>query len=203
MNPRKRLQRILCAALLLLALGGLWWWSRERPERRKPVVLRDATFSGGLSLPGRVENLRGTALFNLGSELELRLGQLGGEAPGGVASFFVLLDPSDPRYGVLVRAAGNLSPGVLQRQPSRPVSLSGPVRTLEAPHLASHFQEAYGLQLARDPQGRLLWIDQEGAFQLENPREGTAEAVDPAMRIDFDRLDEEMEVQLQMEETRR
>ncbi|HXE73713.1 MAG TPA: hypothetical protein VNO81_13710 [Candidatus Nitrosotenuis sp.] len=154
----------LAVLALLLAAGCA---SRPAPTPLPPLV--NVSYQGQ-ALPERVENLSGTALYAVASDLESQLLNLGARAPAGARAFFILLNPKDPQQGVLVRAAERLPDEVrLGEQNSKIVSVTGRVRTLEAPGLAAYIQEKHGISLARDAEGRPQWIDNQAPLDLQAP----------------------------------
>ncbi|MEW6284207.1 MAG: hypothetical protein AB1758_36675 [Candidatus Eremiobacterota bacterium] len=117
--------------------------------------LNNVQFQGTERMPARVDNLKGTALLGIEAEMSK-------VDPQG--SYFVLLSPTDPQKGVLVRT--NLPPDKLKALESTRLNVSGPVRALEHPELVAHFQETYSLTLTSTPDGKPQVIELEGKLEL-------------------------------------
>lgn len=161
-------------ALALLALLALV--ACGRAEEAPKQTLKDAPYQASTALPDRVENLSGTAFFNVSEELATRLGAAGEKAPGGIDSFFVLLNSKNPTEGVLVRAGSSIPKGLIQQQDSRKLAVTGDVKRLEDPSVLTHVQERFEVSLARDAQGFPLWIDNEARLDLSDSAAATPAA---------------------------
>lgn len=108
------------------------------------------------TLPDQVESLSGTALLSPARDLAARIDAGDGQGEG----FFLLLSPTAPDKGVIVRAGPKLTPEQLENLQSSVVKVSGPVKTLEDPELAGWFQERFDVTVAsRD--GKVQWIDNQ------------------------------------------
>ena len=154
----------LLALALLVACGG-------RSAPRAPRVIQNTQYQASQPLADRYENLEGTALFDVSGDAAQVLGRAADQAPGGVNTFFVLLNPKNPTEGILVRAGDHQQVGLLENQPSRKLTVTGKVEVHKDPSVLSHFQERFGISLARDEKGNPVWIDNELSLGLDpNPQ---------------------------------
>lgn len=170
---RPRLLSISAALLALTTLAACGGRSAQQPAQ----VVKNATYQASQPLADRYENLEGTALFDVSSEVATRLGAAADKAPGSIDSFFILLNPKAPTEGILVRAGSQVEKGLIQKQPSRKVAVTGNVKVLEETTILSHFQERFGISLARNGQGNPVWIDNEAPLELDPQANGSPGAV--------------------------
>jgi hypothetical protein len=105
------------------------------------------------SLPDQVDHLAGTPLLSVAMDINREIKQ---PLPDEGASFFVLLSSTQPDHGVLVEVK-NTKPADLQSRSSQPIEVSGPVKTLDDPHLKDYCASKLSLILStRD--GHLEYI---------------------------------------------
>ncbi len=162
--PSTRLMWVLSAALLLqmaLACGN-------REPEPPPLVVQGTRYESSSVLPTRFEKVEGTALFEFSSQLAALLAAAE-TPPPGLQNFFILLNPRNPTEGILVHAGMTIDPGLLEHQSSRMVTVTGDVKVVPAPDVASFMQEQFGISLARDEKGYPAWIDNELPLELTAP----------------------------------
>lgn len=133
----------------------------QATETPAAAVLQEVVFEHE-TLPGGVENLSGTALVSPAGDLAERIDLGEGQGEG----FFLLLSPTAPDKGVLVRADPEITPEQLETIESGVVKVSGPVKTIADPELAGWFQERFNVRVAsRD--GQVQWIDNQADLGWE------------------------------------
>ncbi len=172
---RSPLVRALGAALALSLLVACGARSTQAP----PLVVKDTAYQAPSPLPTRYERLQGVALFDVSAGLGGLMAGLPNPPPA-FNSFFVLLNPRKPTEGILVCAGPNLQDGAIQAQSSKPVQVTGNVRTMPDDTVATYVQETYGVSLARDAKGATAWVDNEVTLTLEPPPAPASPAAQPS-----------------------
>lgn len=147
-------------ALTLLSCGGR---SAETPRQ----TVSNTEYAASQGVPGRFDNVSGTAYFSATADLATQLGAAGANAPGGFNSFFILLNPKVPTDGILVRAGSSVPEDLVQQQVSRKLTVTGEVKSHPDPALLKYMQERHGINLARDEKGNPLWVDNTAPLNLE------------------------------------
>lgn len=104
----------------------------------------------GQSLPSQVDKLSGTPLYSTSEELAKKAKITDG-AP------FLLIAPQNPSQALLVVEPGT-SPKDLLSRPSSLSDFAGTTESLDAPELAGHVKDAFGLELKTDDSGKIVLL---------------------------------------------
>lgn len=155
--------RKLALALLAVTLLSCGGRSAETPRQ----TVSNTEYAASQGVPGRFDNVSGTAYFSATADLATQLGAAGANAPGGFNSFFILLNPKVPTDGILVRAGSSVPEDLVQQQVSRKLTVTGDVKSHPDPALLKYMQERHGINLARDEKGNPLWVDNTAPLNLE------------------------------------
>lgn len=153
-------------AIALLAFSVLSSCGGRTVETPREVV-SNKDYASSTAVPGRFENVSGTAYFSANTDIATQLGAAGANAPGGFNSFFILLNPKVPTEGILVRAGSSVPEDLVRQQASRKLTVTGDVKTHPDPALLTYMQERHGISLARDEKGNPLWVDNSAPLNLE------------------------------------
>lgn len=150
----------LLAVSILCSCGGR---GAETPRE----VVSNKEYAASQTIPGRFDNVSGTAYFSATTDLATQLAAAGANAPGGFNSFFILLNPKVPTDGILVRAGSSVPEDLVKQQASRKLTVTGDVKSHPDPALLKYMQERHGINLARDEKGNPLWVDNTAPLGLE------------------------------------
>lgn len=161
----RTLRRVPALAVALVALSLLSCGGRSAETPRETVANKD--YAASKTVPGRFENVAGTAYFSATGDLATQLGAAGAQAPGGLDSFFILLNPKVPTEGILVRAGSSVPEDLVRQQASRKLTVTGDIKAHADPALLKYVQERHGIDLARDEKDSPLWVDNTAPLDLE------------------------------------
>lgn len=163
MNIR-RACRGLGVAFLLLGLQGCSSPAQAPQTTSAPKAASVQQFASTCPLPQHYERVEGTALFSCSHELAAYLADPVATLPDSAAkptAFFLLLNPSKPTEGILVKAANSIPDSVVQNSVSRKIQVSGKVGWVESPEAAKYCLDTLGITLAGDGPGHLAYIANE------------------------------------------
>ncbi len=128
--------------------------------------LRDVEFQGQEKIPERVMNLRGTAFLDIDQTAVPE------SQKGPNVSFFVMLSPTQPEQGILVKAP--LSVEELKKLDSAKLNVTGNVVEIDAPLLVDKLKPL-GLTPKTSANGKVQMIVHEGPLVLPAASESPAE----------------------------
>lgn len=155
--------------LLAITVAGMLAGCQPRPPAptpkatHAPVGRRARATFGQTTLPARVNNMSGTALLAVASQLAGRIKAPGGKKANG---FFLLLSPTNPSLGVVVRAGSGLTAKQLEGMQSKVVSVTGEVKTFADPTLAKWFETNFEVTVPTAG-GKVQWIDNQAKLNLQ------------------------------------
>ncbi|MGM9992242.1 MAG: hypothetical protein ACI376_05260 [Candidatus Bruticola sp.] len=143
--------------------------SKNSAPKSIPTIVENSSFKMSSPAADRYKNVEGTALYSAAPEITERLAALGGQAPPNIKAFFILLNSKTPSEAILVQAPSDVPEEAYKSQTSSVVVVTGNVKAINCPSLASYLKESLGVDLALTASGELAYIEAETPINFNLP----------------------------------